>query len=77
MWSEVGRCAGCHSPDQNHKDRVRVLQDVTVSHRYRDKSITLSGKFEYQACDDNTCYLPASVPVTMTVDVIPYDTKRR
>ncbi len=59
-----------------YKDRVRVLQDVTVSHRYRDKSITLSGKFEYQACDDKACYLPASVPVTMTVEVIPYDTKR-
>ena len=59
-----------------YKDRVRVLQDVTLSHRYRDKSITLSGKIEYQACDDKTCYLPASVPVTMTVDVVRHDSKR-
>ena len=59
-----------------YKDCVRVLQDVTLSHRYRDKSITLSGKFEYQACDDKACYLPASVPVTMTVEVVRHDSKR-
>jgi hypothetical protein len=59
-----------------YKDRVRVLQDVTLSHRFRDNSITLSGKLQYQACDDKTCYLPASVPVTMTVDVVRHDSKR-
>ena len=59
-----------------YKDRVRVTQDVTLSHRYRDKSITLSGKFEYQACDDKTCYVPASVPVTVTVEVVRHDSKR-
>ncbi len=59
-----------------YKDRIRFLQDVTLSHRYRKESITLSGKFEYQACDDQTCYAPASVPVTLTVDVVRHDSKR-
>ncbi len=59
-----------------YKGCIRILQDVTLSHRYRKKSITLSGKFEYQACDDKTCYAPASVPVTLTVDVVRHDSKR-
>ena len=59
-----------------YKGNIRILQDITLSHRYRKKSITLSGKFEYQACDDKTCYAPASVPVTMTIDVVRHDSKR-
>ncbi len=59
-----------------YKGHVRLLQDVTMSHRYRDKSITLSGKFEYQACDDETCYAPTSIPLTMTVNVVRHDSKR-
>lgn len=59
-----------------YQGRVCLLQDVTLSHRYRGKSITLTGKFEYQACDDKTCYAPTSVPVTMTLDVIRHDSQR-
>jgi DsbC/DsbD-like thiol-disulfide interchange protein len=59
-----------------YKGRIRLLQDVTLSHRYRKKSITLTGKFEYQACDDEACYAPVSVPVTMTLKVVRHDSKR-
>ena len=59
-----------------YKERVRILQDVTLSHRYKNESITLSGKFQYQACDDKVCYAPVSVPVTMRIDVVRHDSKR-
>ncbi|MGE3177870.1 MAG: protein-disulfide reductase DsbD domain-containing protein [Vicinamibacterales bacterium] len=29
--------------------------------------LTISGKLEYQACDDKVCYLPQELPVTWTV----------
>ena len=31
-------------------------------------AITLSGTLDYQACDDAICYLPASIPVSFTLE---------
>ena len=31
------------------------------------KSIKISGRLEYQACDDKVCFAPASVPLSWTV----------
>ena len=31
--------------------------------------ITLSGRLEYQACDDKVCYAPTKVPVSFTLTV--------
>lgn len=39
-------------------------------------SITISGVLEYQACDDEVCFLPKSVPVTFTVKLRQLDTER-
>ena len=33
------------------------------------KSMTITGSFDYQACDDGTCYNPASAPLTWTIDL--------
>jgi hypothetical protein len=33
------------------------------------RSLTISGRFDYQACDDGTCYNPASMPLTWTIDL--------
>jgi hypothetical protein len=33
------------------------------------KSLTITGRFEYQACDDGICYNPTSVPLTWTVGI--------
>jgi hypothetical protein len=33
------------------------------------KSVTVSGTLEYQACDDKVCYAPAKVPLSFTLDV--------
>jgi hypothetical protein len=32
-------------------------------------TIDLTGTVSYQACDDKVCFVPASVPVSWTVDV--------
>lgn len=34
-------------------------------------SYVLKGKFAYQACNDHACLPPSSVPVTVTVKVVP------
>jgi hypothetical protein len=34
-------------------------------------SYTVKGKFAYQACNDHACLPPASVPLTVTVKIVP------
>ena len=36
-------------------------------------ALTLTGRLDYQACDDRICYEPASVPLTWTLTVDPLD----
>jgi Disulphide bond corrector protein DsbC len=33
--------------------------------------VTLNGKVRYQACNNNACFPPKTVPVTLTVEVLP------
>jgi len=40
------------------------------------KTVTISGKLEYQACDSKICYLPESVPVQWQLKVLPLDRQR-
>jgi len=37
------------------------------------ETMTLSGKLDYQACDDTLCFAPASVPVSVTLRMTPLD----
>jgi hypothetical protein len=52
-----------------------LVQDVTVIQPPHGsnpvaagRSVTLSGRLEYQACDDKLCYMPKTVPVAWTLD---------
>ncbi len=33
--------------------------------------LTATGRVDYQACDDKVCFIPASLPVSWTVEVTP------
>lgn len=33
--------------------------------------VTMNGKVRYQACNNNSCFAPKTVPVTLTVQVLP------
>ena len=35
------------------------------------KTVTIEGQLEYQACDDKVCYAPGRVPITFTLDLAP------
>ena len=39
-------------------------------------ALTLTGRLDYQACDDAVCFNPASVPLTWTLTVQPLDRQR-
>lgn len=40
------------------------------------ETLTLSGSFQFQACDDAICYLPTSLPVALTLDIDNPDRQR-
>jgi hypothetical protein len=62
----------------------RISQDVRVSSSSEfwgslgkdGRTLTITGKLEYQACDKTICYLPTSVPVKWQLHVFPLDRTR-
>lgn len=62
----------------------RISQDVKVSSSAEfwgslgkdGKTFTITGKLEYQSCDQTKCYQPASVPVKWPLQVLPLDRMR-
>jgi AhpC/TSA family/Thiol:disulfide interchange protein DsbD, N-terminal len=60
----------------------RLVQDVTVLATNdvqkllaSQSSVTITGRLDYQACDDMVCYLPQRVPVSWTVPLKALDRK--
>ncbi|HXG89914.1 MAG TPA: protein-disulfide reductase DsbD domain-containing protein [Vicinamibacterales bacterium] len=58
----------------------RLVQDVTVLATpevqkllAKETSVIITGRLEYQACDDKLCYSPQSVPVSWTLALKPLD----
>jgi hypothetical protein len=55
------------------KIRQDVTVEVTPTMRARAKepnaAMTISGTLRYQACDDNVCYMPQSIPVSWKVGI--------
>jgi hypothetical protein len=56
--------------------KVSTGSEFTNSLGKDGKTVTISGKLEYQACDKTTCYLPTSVPVKWQLQVFPLDRNR-
>jgi hypothetical protein len=55
-----------------------LVQDLTVlatpdaqRQLAGQRTITVSGTLQYQACDDKICYAPAKVPLSFTLDLTP------
>jgi hypothetical protein len=56
----------------------RLVQDITILATpevqkllANQQSVTISGRIEYQACDEKLCYAPQSLPVKWTVPLKP------
>jgi hypothetical protein len=63
--------------------RFTLVQEVILDGQpqaqaaYRGKeSITLTGRLDYQACDDKICFTPVSVPLSWTLALKPLITER-
>jgi hypothetical protein len=61
----------------------RIVQDVMLDPSKEGtvalkdvRSLTITARFEYQACDDKICLTPQSVPLSWTIAVKPLDRER-
>jgi hypothetical protein len=45
-----------------------ALNDITT--------LTITGTFAYQACDDKVCFAPQSIPLSWSIAVKPLDRER-
>ena len=70
-----------HVPVYQHP--FRIVQDVTLDPSKEGTaalkdvtSLTITGRFDYQACDDTVCFTPQSVPLSWTIGVKPLDRER-
>ncbi len=66
---------------QVYQTPFRIVQDVVIDPTPAavaalGKSVTLRGTLRYQACDDEVCFSPQSVPLTWTVAVRELDRER-
>jgi hypothetical protein len=51
-------------------------RDAQAAFREMDE-LTLTGTLDYQACDDEVCYNPVSVPLSWTVAMRPLTSRQR
>ena len=70
-----------HVPVYQHP--FRIVQDVTLDPSREGTTalkdvtrLTITGRFEYQACDDRICFTPQSVPLSWTIAVKALDRER-
>jgi DsbC/DsbD-like thiol-disulfide interchange protein len=48
----------------------RLTEDVTVGKSAKPGAkLTITGRVDYQACDDKVCFIPASIPVSWSIDI--------
>jgi len=56
--------------------QVNSGTDFATSLGKEGKTFTVTGKLDYQVCDNTMCYLPSSIPVKWRVQVSPLDSIR-
>ncbi len=62
------------APLNVYTGRITVYLPLDVKPDAPAGPITISGKFHYQACNDQTCFLPENLPFTLSAEVAPAGT---
>ena len=56
--------------------KISAAAEFSGSLGTEGKTFTITGRFDYQACDSKICFLPTSAPVRWQVQVLPLDRVR-
>lgn len=69
------RLEGTSSDLMTYKGTFEIVVPLEVSESARPGNRILQGVLHHQACDERSCLFPASVPVKLTVQVVPESDK--
>jgi DsbC/DsbD-like thiol-disulfide interchange protein len=68
--SEMVHFAALNETVPVYQKPFKLLQDITVAKPLQAGSTaSVSGTLDFQACDDQVCFIPESVPVSWTVTI--------
>jgi len=77
------RLEAIHETALVYERSVRLIETVTLAHAPEieplldpDRRLKIEGELRYQACDDRECFLPETLPLSWTVQVLPFDRTR-
>jgi hypothetical protein len=59
------------TPISVYQGKLVVGAEITVASGARSGTYTLKGSLDYQACNDRACLPPTSLPLTLSVKVVP------
>lgn len=57
------------TPLEVYEGTIRVLSTVTLPKHFKEKELAVTGRLEYQACDDKACLPPAELSFRQTFPV--------
>jgi hypothetical protein len=76
--SEIYHFAPLDERVETYQRPFTLRQDVTIAATAEARkaladrtAIAITGRLDYQACDDRVCYAPASLPFTFPLDLVP------
>jgi hypothetical protein len=56
--------------------KFRVVREVTIGKNVKPGELAIEGTFRYQACDDEKCFIPETIPLKWILKVEPHDMER-
>ena len=66
-----------------YDNHIRLLRDIIIGQEKEiasalsaDRSLSVEGKFRYQACDDRECYIPKEIPLKWTFKIGQLESER-
>ncbi len=81
--SKILRLQAIHESVPVYQGEFRLVRNLTIGNDQDVKplldsqgNLTINGTFRYQACDDQRCFVPETVPVHWTIHVNPLDRAR-
>ena len=81
--SKILRLAAIQESVPVYEGQFRLAREITIGNEQAVRpmldaqgDLTVSGTFRYQACDDQRCFVPETVPVQWTIHFQPLDRTR-
>jgi hypothetical protein len=74
--SKMLRLAAIDETVPVYTGKFRVVREVTIGKNVKPGELAIEATFRYQACDDEKCFIPETIPLKWIFKVEPHDMER-